>query len=165
MSLPSPGESSSRSADLSDKSQKKRRRTPVVTKEIRAPADPHTTSFVLVIDDHPDTAFMIQRALRRRSIESTCAFSAADGLTAARAHKPSLIILDEMMPDENGLDMFRKLHTDPDLCDIPVMFYSAAFEWTKQQEAESMGARAWIVKGTVKMDDFLDLIQKNAANG
>jgi DNA-binding response OmpR family regulator len=118
----------------------------------------------LIIDDHPDTGLMLQRAMKRRGIESICAFSARDGLMAAHGSKPSLIVLDEMMPDESGLDLLRKLHADAELSSVPVMFYSAAYEWAKQTEAEAMGARAWVVKGTVKMDDFLDLIQKNAAN-
>jgi CheY-like chemotaxis protein len=43
----------------------------------------------------------------------------------ARKHKPSLVILDIMMPRESGITMYRALRNEPDLKDIPVIMLSA----------------------------------------
>jgi CheY-like chemotaxis protein len=47
------------------------------------------------------------------------------GLEMARKHKPSLVILDIMMPRESGINLYRELRNDPDLKDIPVIMLSA----------------------------------------
>ena len=43
----------------------------------------------------------------------------------ARQKKPSLIILDVMMPKESGINMYRELKNDPKLKNIPVIMVSA----------------------------------------
>jgi len=48
-----------------------------------------------------------------------------EGLEMARRHKPSLIILDVMMPRMGGIRMYLELKRDPELAGIPVIMLSA----------------------------------------
>ncbi len=85
--------------------------------------DLHT---IVLIDDEPDI-----RTIGRLSLERVggwtvhTAASGAEGLEAARNHRPDLILLDVMMPGLDGPGTLAKLRTDPTLASIPVVFMTA----------------------------------------
>ena len=115
---------------------------------------------ILIVDDHPDTCEMLKRVLARRGMESTACQSgtAALSLLYQNSQKPKVVVLDEMMPDKTGLEVFRQLKADPSLKDINVIFYSAGFDYSKHQEALRLGAKAWFVKGVNRLDDLVRTI-------
>lgn len=51
-----------------------------------------------------------------------------DGFAKARSEQPDLIILDVMMPNEGGVQMYRNLKTDANLMNIPVIMLTAVGE-------------------------------------
>src|SRR4051794_16653383 len=106
-----------------------------------------STCAVLIVDDHVDTADMLRRYLSKRGYECKCVASGERALSAMRAERPGCVILDQMMPGMTGLEVLRRMQAWPELRDIPVIFYSAGYEWAKQMEGEALGARGWFVKG------------------
>jgi CheY-like chemotaxis protein len=50
--------------------------------------------------------------------------SGVAGLAAMRAHKPALLLLDLLIPDQSGPEIYREMKLDPDLADIPVIVVS-----------------------------------------
>ena len=80
---------------------------------------------VLVVDDELDMRTFITTLLETNGFKPISAQDGAEGLEIARQKKPSLIILDVMMPKESGITMYRELKTDPALKDIPVIMLSA----------------------------------------
>ncbi len=80
---------------------------------------------VLVVDDELDMRTFITTLLETNGFKPLSAVDGAEGLEIARQKKPSLIILDVMMPKESGITMYRELKTDPVLKDIPVIMLSA----------------------------------------
>ena len=79
---------------------------------------------VLVIDDSPDNVDLITQILE---VEHDVLRSSggSGGLAMARERRPDLILLDYNMPGMNGAEVLRRLRTDNNTRDIPVIFLSA----------------------------------------
>jgi CheY-like chemotaxis protein len=80
---------------------------------------------ILVVDDELDIRTFIITLLETEGYKPLSAVDGKEGLEIARRDKPSLIILDVMMPRESGIAMYRDLKNDPELKDIPVIMLSA----------------------------------------
>ncbi len=64
---------------------------------------------VLIVDDEPDTLELVKLVLESGGFKTQLASSGKDALTQIDASKPDLVLLDIMMPDMDGWDVFRKI--------------------------------------------------------
>ena len=80
---------------------------------------------VLVVDDDETTRDMLRRTLTREGWSVREAVNGAQGLAEAAGKRPSVILLDLMMPEIDGFEVLSKLRQDPDLRDIPVIVVTA----------------------------------------
>lgn len=67
---------------------------------------------ILVVDDEPDILETVQRALELEGYEVFTAVNGLEGLGAVRVHKPDLVLLDVMLPGENGYRVARAIRED-----------------------------------------------------
>ena len=79
------------------------------------------TSTVLVVEDVPDERSFLVSVLEDAGYAVKEAADGAEALSAVAADRPDLITLDITMPEKSGVAVYRKLKTDPDLKDIPVV--------------------------------------------
>ena len=79
---------------------------------------------ILVVNDEPDTRTFLCTLLGTCDYEPLVAIDGLEGIRKAREIKPELIILDVMMPKEEGVQLYRKLKTDENLKHIPVIMLS-----------------------------------------
>ncbi len=80
---------------------------------------------VLVVEDELDMRIFITTLLETSGYIPIVAQNGEEGQEKAQSEKPDLIILDVMMPKEGGIKLYRRLKTDPSLCNIPVLVVSA----------------------------------------
>ena len=80
---------------------------------------------VLIVDDEPDMRFFLCNLLGGCGYATIHAGDRRDGLRKAKREKPSLIILEVMMPNEDGLQLYRDLKEDLRLKRIPVIMVSS----------------------------------------
>jgi CheY-like chemotaxis protein len=80
---------------------------------------------VLVVDDELDMRTFLTTLLETSGYKPYAADDGIKGIQVAREKRPSLIILDVMMPRESGINMYRELKNDPELKEIPVIMVSA----------------------------------------
>ncbi len=64
---------------------------------------------VLVVDDEPDTLELVKLVLESGGFEAVLANNGLEALTQIENEKPDLVLLDIMMPDMDGWDVFRKI--------------------------------------------------------
>ncbi|MCZ7355618.1 MAG: response regulator [Candidatus Methanoperedens sp.] len=64
---------------------------------------------VLIVDDEPDTLELVKLVLESGGFKTDIATNGKDALTMIAASKPDLVLLDIMMPDMDGWDVFRKI--------------------------------------------------------
>lgn len=80
---------------------------------------------VLVVDDELDVRTFVTTLLETSGYKPLAAVDGEEGLEIARKRKPTLVILDVMMPKDSGINMYRELKTDPELKHIPVIMLTA----------------------------------------
>ncbi len=80
---------------------------------------------ILVVDDEQDMRIFLSTLLETSGFRPLTAMDGQEGLQTARHEKPTLIILDVMMPRQSGIAMYRELRRDPQLKKIPVIMLSA----------------------------------------
>ncbi|USX16769.1 EAL domain-containing protein [Oxalobacteraceae bacterium OTU3CAMAD1] len=103
------------------------------------------TAPILIIDDEPSNLATL-RAILGQDHVLAFARNGAEGLAAARKHKPALILLDVQMPDMDGYTVCRQLKAQADTSDIPVIFVSAMSEVVDEAAGFACGAVDYIVK-------------------
>jgi DNA-binding response OmpR family regulator len=84
---------------------------------------------ILLVDDDPDFVAATKTVLEsRHDYKVLSASDGVFGLAIARAERPDLIILDVLMPFEDGFDTARELKNNPDLSRIPIMMLTSFSE-------------------------------------
>jgi len=120
---------------------------------------------VWIVDDHEDTAELVAHVLTRHGIAATAFDNGASVLDALNHdQKPDLVILDMMMPVMDGIELLRRLRASSRSKDIPVVVYSADYTKGRMEEAMSLGASAYFVKGAVGFDKILKTVGKLTGN-
>jgi CheY-like chemotaxis protein len=107
---------------------------------------------ILVVDDNADLCRTLSRLLRHMGFTAECAFSGPEALSHLRDHTPSLILLDYMMPEMNGLEDLTKEKSDSATAAIPVVMLTAVSDQRTAETAMTSGAAAYWVKGHIDYD-------------
>jgi DNA-binding NtrC family response regulator len=111
---------------------------------------------ILIIDDEPASRYALRRALESR-YHIVEAESAAAARTALLAEKPDLLLLDVVLPGEDGLTFLKRLRQEGS--DLPVLMVSALDTAKTAVEALQLGASDYLVKGFE-----LDELRQRVAN-
>jgi nitrogen regulation protein NR(I) len=99
---------------------------------------------LLVIDDEQSVRYSFERVFAGDGVTVLTARTAAEGLEAARAQAPDVVVLDLQLPDRSGLELFHDLHElDPRR---PVIFITAHGTTETAIEAMKHGAFDYLVK-------------------
>ncbi len=80
---------------------------------------------VVCIEDEPEMIDLIRLILARHQFEVVGAVGGKEGLEAVKREQPDLILLDLMMPDMDGWEVYQLMKADPELASIPVIVVTA----------------------------------------
>jgi CheY-like chemotaxis protein len=81
--------------------------------------------FILYIDDERPALELISQALKLVGYEIIGVASGKKGLALMRERKPDLVLLDLMMPQISGWEVYQAMRTDTALADVPVIVITA----------------------------------------
>jgi CheY-like chemotaxis protein len=76
---------------------------------------------ILVVDDEPDQRFLLRRIFERAGHQVADACHGAAALRAVRDSPPDLVVTDIMMPVMDGVELIRRLRSEPATATIPVL--------------------------------------------
>jgi len=124
---------------------------------------------ILIVDDELDMRIYVTTLLETNGFIPLSATNGEEGLELARLEKPSLIILDLMMPKMGGIKMYQELKKDPDLKETPVIMLSAIAEKTfshsykimSQQAGDEVRMPAAYIEKPPEAEQLLEAIEKN----
>ena len=112
--------------------------------------DPHAESVggesLLVVDDDPFIARLLEIELRAAGYDVRVAADGALALDAARERCPDLVLADVMMPNMDGFELTRRLRQDPRTATVSVIMLTARGLSADKLEGFAIGADDYIVK-------------------
>ncbi|MEA3309531.1 MAG: response regulator [Chloroflexota bacterium] len=85
----------------------------------------NTTYKVVCVEDEPEMIDLVELILVPRNFEVIGAVGGRKGLAAIRRLKPDLVLLDLMMPDVDGWEVYQQMKADPELKGIAVIVVTA----------------------------------------
>ena len=80
---------------------------------------------VVCVEDEPEMIDLYRLILNRRGFEVIGADGGREGLDVIRQHLPDLVLLDLMMPDIDGWEVYKQLKAEPATSEIPVIVVTA----------------------------------------
>ena len=101
---------------------------------------------VLAIEDDEIVQKALERSLKLYGFEACLAKDGPSGLKLAQEKQPSLILLDWMMPDTDGLEVLSELKHDTRTENIPVFMWTDRGMISDLDQAFEIGADAYITK-------------------
>lgn len=117
---------------------------------MNAATDPWLTTAeeqsIVIVDDVPDNLRLLTGILKDRGYKVRPAPSGVRALATIRKESPALILLDIMMPDLDGYEVCRKLKSEQETKDIPIIFLSALNEVFDKVKAFKAGGVDFITK-------------------
>lgn len=118
---------------------------------------------VLIVDDQPQISKILNEVLTKSGYETVLAFNGEAGYQKALEIKPDMIIMDVMMPIMSGFESAKKIKSVPELSDIPLVFLTAKGQDSDREEAEKLGAFAFVTK-PFSPKQLLQLVQNKIGN-
>ncbi|MBM7846165.1 threonine synthase [Herpetosiphon giganteus] len=114
---------------------------------------------VLLIDDNPDDAELVQRILeRRKAYRVYRANDGADGVRQAIERLPDAIVMDLMMPNMDGFQVMSTLRQHPKTRDIPIIVVSAKDITPDERHHLATHTRAVYQKGSLSPVAFVEQV-------
>ncbi len=101
---------------------------------------------VLVVEDEPDAAEIVQILLMMYGAKVEIAVNGREGLEKARSIKPKFIIADLSMPEMSGWEMIKRMQDDRVLASIPVVALTAHAMTGDREKAMQAGFRYFLTK-------------------
>jgi len=103
-------------------------------------------SKILVVDDEPEAVELIEFNLKQAGFDVISAVDGAEALKKSRAALPSLILLDLMLPEVDGLEVCKILRRDPVTARIPIVMVTAKAAEIDRVLGLELGADDYITK-------------------
>jgi len=98
---------------------------------------------ILVVDDNPQMVKLMQEMVHLAGYETEVAYSGLEGLDKAREGMPDLILVDLMMPEIDGWELYHRLR---EITTIPIIFVTAYDTPQNEAKAIALGAEGFIGK-------------------
>jgi sigma-B regulation protein RsbU (phosphoserine phosphatase) len=101
---------------------------------------------ILIVDDNPVNLMLLKATLVKAGYHILMVNNGPEARTMAAKCRPDLILLDIMMPGEDGFEVIRRLRENPKTVAIPIIFLSALDDPESKMEGFKLGAVDYITK-------------------
>jgi CheY-like chemotaxis protein len=115
---------------------------------------------ILIVEDDPLMSRMYQKIFKFEKYDVEVAPDGQAGLDKAREIKPTLILLDIMMPKMNGLQVLDKLKADPETKSIPVIMLTNLAGEKDAENALLKGAVKYIIKSQYEPKEVVKMVKE-----
>lgn len=115
---------------------------------------------VLLIEDDRFIMAMYSAKFVAAGLAVAGSMSAAEGLAEAQSFKPDIIVLDIMLPDEDGISVLKKLKRSKTTAGIPVVVLSNISDPKFREQSLIYGAIDYWIKAYVEPQEVVEKILK-----
>jgi DNA-binding response OmpR family regulator len=104
------------------------------------------THKILIADDEPNIVISLEYLMKREGYDVIVARDGIQALEAILRERPSLVLLDVMMPGKTGFDVCQEVRATPGVKDTPILMLTAKGRDTDIAKGLAMGATAYLAK-------------------
>lgn len=115
---------------------------------------------ILIVEDDPLMSRMYQKIFKFEGYDVDFAADGEEGLDKIRSTKPTLILLDIMMPKINGLEVLTKIKQDPETKAIPVIMLTNLAGTQDAEAALTKGAVKYIIKSENEPKQVVNMVKE-----
>lgn len=101
---------------------------------------------ILIADDEPNILISLEYLMKREGYAVSVARDGAEALATLRRERPTLILLDVMMPTKTGFEVCQEVRADDDLKDTLILMLTAKGRDTDVAKGLALGADDYITK-------------------
>lgn len=115
---------------------------------------------VLIVEDDEHISKVYEIKLAKEGIMSSLARDGDEAVAKITAEKPSVILLDLMIPKRDGFGVLEEIKKNPELAGIPVIVLSNLGQQKDQDRALALGANEYLVKVDYPIQEVVDRVKK-----
>lgn len=123
---------------------------------------------ILIIDDEEDIINVLSYNLEKEGFKVYSAMNGVEGIEMARKIHPSLIVLDVMMPEMDGIEVCETIRADPKINDTKICFLTARSEDYSQIAGLEAGADDYVakpIKPKVLVSRIKAILRRSSSSG
>jgi len=117
---------------------------------------------VLIAEDDAFLRQVYRKELEGAGYRVLAVENGEKALKMMRTEKPILILLDLLMPGQDGFDVLTAMRDDPSLSGIPAVVLTNIQQQVDIERAKALGAKEFLNKGEVQVGDLTKIVQKFA---
>lgn len=121
------------------------------------------TKYVLVVEDDPFYGNIYKTKLSKEKIVAEIAHNGNEALKIAREKKPTLVLMDLIMPEKDGFEALAEFKADPALKDVKVIILSNLSQEEDIQRVLDLGAAEYLIKANMPIQQVIMKIKENLA--
>lgn len=121
-------------------------KVPTQSSQLKTSMNPQKGYKVLVVDDEPDIVELLRYNLNKEGYQVEAAQDGGSAVELAQTFEPNLILLDIMMPEQDGVETCRQIRQIPALQNTFILFLTARSEEYSEVAAFDVGADDFITK-------------------
>jgi len=114
---------------------------------------------ILLIEDEQILVKMYRDKFSQAGFEVFLAFESKEGLALVKKERPDLIVLDILLPRENGIVFLTRLRKDPEISSIPVVTFSNYDDPATKKEAAKLGVKDYLIKTNYTPQEIVEKIK------
>jgi DNA-binding response OmpR family regulator len=114
---------------------------------------------ILIVEDEKILAEMYHDRFVQAGFKIVMAYSAEEGIETALKEKPDLILLDILLPRENGIGFLGKLRQNPQTASIKVVAFSNYDDPDTKKEALEFGVKEYLIKTNYTPQEIIEKVK------
>jgi len=118
---------------------------------------------ILIIEDEKILADMYKEKFELAGFKVSLAIEAKEGLILAKKEKPDLILLDILLPKENGIFFLEKRGEIPEISSTPVVAFSNYDDPLIKERAKELGVKDYLIKTDFTPEEIVNKIKEYLA--
>ncbi|HYE17720.1 MAG TPA: response regulator [Tepidisphaeraceae bacterium] len=119
---------------------------------------------ILIVEDTQDQLELLAKTFRRAGFDVYGAHDGGHAMDRVRDVRPDVILLDQMMPEVDGITFLTNLRRFPKWKNTPVLVITGLNDGRLRTRAANLGVDDFLVKGTFQLRELIDLVKLRVAN-
>lgn len=115
---------------------------------------------VLIVEDEKLLSEMYQETFEHGGFEVVSAATGKEAIEVTKAEKPDFVLLDIIMPEENGIFFLKEKKKQKDIASIPVVAFSNFDTPSIRKEALESGALDYLLKTDYTPQEVIEHVKK-----